>query len=84
MARYSGHSSGYEALNSPPSIYGAEVSAEWKSSRNGEVIMTVKMPHDTVDTEVYIKTPRGHSGIQMDPWISATVRKIWSSQHTPT
>ena len=50
---------------------------------NGEVIMTVKMPHDTVDTEVYIKTPRGHSGIQMDPWISSTWRKKWSSQHTP-
>ena len=29
--------------------------------------MTVRMPHNTVDSEVYIKTPRGHSGIQMDP-----------------
>ena len=29
--------------------------------------MTLTMPHDVVDTEVYIKTTRGHSGIQMDP-----------------
>ena len=62
-------------LSTPPLIYGSEVPAEWKRSRNGEVIMTVKMPHDTVDMEVYIKTPRGHSGIQMDQWISATWRK---------
>ena len=62
-----------EVLKSPPSIYGAEVSAKWKRMYNGEVIMTVKMPSDKVDSEVYIKTPRGHSGIQMDPWMSS----IW-------
>ena len=28
--------------------------------------MTVRKLHDTVDSEVYIKTPRGHSSIQMD------------------
>ena len=28
--------------------------------------MTVRMPHDTVDSEVYIKTPRGHSSIHPD------------------
>ena len=70
MARHSEHSHGYEALKSPPSIYGGEVSAEWKRTYKGEVIMTVRMPSDTVDSEVYIKTPRGHSGIQMDPWMS--------------
>ena len=67
MARPSEHSFGYEVLNSPPSIYGAEVSAEWKRTRRGEVIMTVRMPHDAVDSEVYIKTPRGHSGIFNGP-----------------
>ena len=84
MARHSDHSLGYEALKSPPSIYGAEVSAEWKRTYKGEVIMTVRMPSDTVDSEVYIKTPRGHSGIQMDPWMSSTWRKKWSTHHTPT
>ena len=67
MARPSEHTFGYEVLNSSPSIYGAEVSAEWKRTRKGEVIMTVRMPHDADDSEVYIKTPRGHSGILMDP-----------------
>ena len=57
MARPSEHTFGYEVLNSPPSIYGAEVSAEWKRTRKGEVIMIVRMPHDAVDSEVYIKTP---------------------------
>ena len=45
--------------------------------------MTVVMPHDVVDSEVYIKTPRGHTGIQMDPWISSTWRKTWSFTHSP-
>ena len=46
--------------------------------------MTVRVPHDAVDSEVYIKTPRGHSGIQMDPWTSSTWIKRWNSYHTPT
>ena len=83
MARHSEHSHGYEALKSPPSIYGAEVSAEWKRTYKGEVIMTVRMPSDTVDTEVYIEIPRGHLGIQMDPWMSSTWRKKWSTHHSP-
>ena len=83
MARHCEHSYGYEALKSPPSIYGAEVSAEWKRTYKGEVIMTVRMPSDTVDSEVYIKTPRGHSGIQMDPWMSSTWRRKWSTNHSP-
>ena len=96
LARHSKHSLGYEALKSSPSISGAEVSAEWKRTYKGEVIMTVRMPSDTVDSEVYIKSPRGHSdsevyiksprghsGIQMDPWMSSTWRKKWSTHHTP-
>ena len=82
MARPSEHSLGYEVLNSPPSIYGAEVSAEWKRTRKGEVIMTVRMPLDAVDSEIYIKTPRGHSGISMDPWTSSTWSKKWNTYHT--
>ena len=49
-----------DALKTPPSIYGEEDSARWKRTYSGEVIMTVRMPHGTVDSEVYIKTPRGH------------------------
>ena len=37
--------------------------------------MIVRMPLDAVDSEVYIKTPRGHSVILIDPWTSLTWRK---------
>ena len=45
--------------------------------------MTVQMPQDTVDSEVYVKTPRGHSAVNMDPWTSSTWRKPWNKHHTP-
>ena len=72
-----------DALKTPPSITGEEVSARWKRTYSGEVIMTVRMPHDTVDSEAYIKTPRGHSAIQMDPRMSSTWKRNWTSQYTP-
>ena len=45
--------------------------------------MTVQMPKDTINSEVYIKTPRGHSAVNMDPWTSSTWRKPWDKYHTP-
>ena len=45
--------------------------------------MTVQMPQDTVNSEVYIKTPRGHSAVNMDPWTPSTWRKPWNKHHTP-
>ena len=45
--------------------------------------MTVWMPKDTVNSEVYVKTPRGHSTGNMDPWTSSTWRKPWNKHHTP-
>ena len=45
--------------------------------------MTVWMPQDAVDSEVYVKTPRGHSAVNMDPWTSSTWRKPWNKHHTP-
>ena len=45
--------------------------------------MTVQMPQDTVDSKVYVKTPRGHSAVTMDPWTSSTWRKPWNKYHTP-
>ena len=80
MARHCAQSYGHEALKTPPSIYGEEVSAKWKRTYSGEVIMTVRMSVDIVNSEVYIKTPRGHSGIQMNPWMSST----WKNNWTPT
>ena len=70
-------------LTTPPAIQGPEVSATWRRTCRGEVLMTVQMPQDTVDSEVYVKTPRGHSAVTMDPWTSSTWRKPWNKYHTP-
>ena len=70
-------------LTTPPAIQGPEVSATWRRTCRGEVLMTVWMPQDTVDSEVYVKTPRGHSAVTMDPWTSSTWRKPWNKYHTP-
>ena len=45
-------------LTNPPLIVGMEVSARWKRTWKGEVIITIVMPNDVVDTEVYVKTPQ--------------------------
>ena len=45
--------------------------------------MTVQMPQDTVNSEMYVKTPRGHSAVNLDPWTSSTWRKPWNKHHTP-
>ena len=73
-----------DAFKNPPFISGEAVSARWKRTYSGEVIMTVRMPLDTVDSEVYIKTPRGHLGIQMDPWMSSPVRGTGPPTILPT
>ena len=60
-----------------------EVSARWKRTWKGEVIMTIVMPENVIDTEVYVKTSKEHIGIQMDPWISCSWKRTWSSTHPP-
>ena len=70
-------------LTTPPPIVGTDVSARWKRTWKGEVVMTVIMPEDVVDTEVYVKTSKGHIGIQMDPWMSCSWKRNWSLTHPP-
>ena len=72
-----------ELLTIPPPIVGTDVSARWKRTWKGEVVMTVIMPDDVVDTEVYVKTSKGHIGIQMDPWMSCSWKRNWSLTHPP-
>ena len=71
------------SLTTPPAIQGTEVSASWKRTNRGDVLMIVQMPQDTVNSEVYVKTPRGHSAVNMDPWTSSTQRKPWNKHQTP-
>ena len=73
----------HSSLTTPPAIQGPEVSASWKRTSQGDILMAVKMPKDTVNSEVYIKMPRGHSAVNMDPWTSSTWRKPWDKYHTP-
>ena len=70
------------SLTTPPAIQGPEVSASWRRTSRGDVLMTVWMPQDTVDSEVYVKTPRGHSAVNVDPWTSSTWKKPWNKHHT--
>ena len=83
MARQMRSNFSNELLTTPPPIVWTEVSARWKRTWKGEVIMTVIMPSDVVDTEVYVKTPQGHIGIQMDPWMSCSWKRTWNSTHPP-
>ena len=46
--------------------------------------MTIIMPNDVVDTEVYVKTSKEHIGLQMDPWMSCSWKRTWSSPNTQT
>ena len=80
MARYT---SSNTTLTTPPPIVGMEVSARWKRTWKGEVVMTIVMPESVIDTELYVKTPREHIGIQMDPWMSCSWKRTWSSSHPP-
>ena len=71
------------SLTTPPPIVGMEVSARWKRTWKGEVIMTIVMPENVIDTEVYVKTSKEHIGLQMDPWMSCSWKRTWSSTHPP-
>ena len=84
MARQARSSYSNDSLTTPTPIVGMEVSARWKRTWKGEVIMTIIMPNDVVDTEVYVKTSKEHIGLQMDPWMSCSWKRTWSSTHPLT
>ena len=81
MARYTSFQQC--TLTTPPPIVGMEVSARWKRTWKGEVVMTIVMPANVIDTEVYVKTSKEHIGIQMDPWMSCSWKRTWSTTHPP-
>ena len=60
-----------------------DVSAQWTRDGRGEVLISLNVPRDIVDAELFVKTTKGHFGILMDPWSSSSWRKHWSQQHTP-
>ena len=70
-------------FSSPSPVVNPEVSAQWTRDGRGEVLISLKVPRDIVDAELFVKTTKGHFGILMDPWSSSSWRKYWSQQHTP-
>ena len=70
-------------FSSPSPVVNPEVSAQWTRDGRGEVLISLKVPRDIVDAELFVKTTKGHFGILMDPWSSSSWRKHWSQQHTP-
>ena len=44
----------------------------------GDVLISLKVPRDVIDMELFVKTTKGHFGILMDPWSSFSWRKYWS------
>ena len=70
-------------FSSPSPVVNPEVSVQWTRDGRGEVLISLKVPRDIVDAELFVKTTKGHFGILMDPWSSSSWRKHWSQQHTP-
>ena len=71
-------------FSSPSPVVNPEVSAQWTRDGRSEVLISLKVPRDIVDAQLFVKTTKGHFGILMGPWSSSSWRKYWSQQHTPT
>ena len=70
-------------FSSPSPVVNPDVSAQWTRDGRGEVLISLKVPWDIVDADLFVKTTKRHFGILMDPWSSSSWRKHWSQQHTP-
>ena len=70
-------------FSSPSPVVHPEVSVQWTRDGQGEVLISLKVPWDIVDVELFVRMTKGHFGILMDPWSSSSWRKYWSQQHTP-
>ena len=81
MAQKEFHNS--KTFSSPSPVVNPEVSVHWTRDGWGNVLISLKVPRDIVDAELFVKTTKGHFGILMDPWSSSSWRKYWSQHPTP-
>ena len=81
MAQKEFHNS--RTFSSPSLVVHPEVYVQWTRDGRGDILISLKVPRDIVDAELFMKTTKGHFGILMDPWSSSSWRKYWSQQHTP-
>ena len=72
-----------KTFSSPSLVVHPEVSVQWMRDGRGDILISLKVPRDVIDMELFVKTTKGHFGILMDPWSSSSWRKYWSQQHTP-
>ena len=56
-----------KTFSSPSPVVHPEVSVQWTRDGRGEVLISLKVPRDIVDAELFVKTTKGHFGILMDP-----------------
>ena len=47
-------------FSSPSPVVHPEVSAQWTRDGRGEVLISLKVPRDIVDAELFVKTTKGH------------------------
>ena len=71
-------------FSSPSPVVNPEVSAQWMRDGRGEVLISLKVPRDIVDAELFVKTIKGQFGILMDPWSSSQLEKVLEPATHPT
>ena len=59
-------------FSSPSPVVHPEVSAQWTRDGRGDVLISLKVPQDVIDMELFVKMTKGHFGILMDPWSSSS------------
>ena len=40
------------------------------------LLISLKVPRDVIDVELFVKMTKGHFGILMDPWSSSSWREV--------
>ena len=63
-------------FSSPSPVVHPEVSVQWTRDGQGEVLISLKVPQDIVDAELFVKTTKGHFGILMDPLELIQLEKV--------
>ena len=48
-----------KTFSSPSPVVHPEVSAQWTSDGQGDVLISLKVPRDTVDAELFVKMTKG-------------------------
>ena len=56
-----------KTFSSPSPVVHPEVSTQWTRDGRGDILISLKVPRDVIDVELFVKMTKGHFGILMDP-----------------